>query len=239
MGNCAFENLFVLHGVPTPVPPSVPHSHSPFPNNMHSLIMFIDIDCRHTLTLFRHTRTHRQPHTDCNKYSYLLHCEILFQFTLLLIFSSIMYNMVFITFFFYGTFSHLSLGLLLFYFDLFSSAFIVGFFSLFTLPLPSFLLFNQSICILSSLCKSFLSLSSFSSKSISVSVSYYLFILFNLLGVLTVTIFSNCFFTFPSVSYPSIHLRPHSCYYSFSLSSSATSSCLQLCHATTSRLHLN
>lgn len=57
MGNCAFENLFVLHGVPTPVPPSVPHSHSPFPNNMHSLIMFIDIDCCHTLTLCSNTHT--------------------------------------------------------------------------------------------------------------------------------------------------------------------------------------
>lgn len=58
MVNCAFENLFVLHGVPFPVP----HSHSPFPNNMHSLIMFIGIDCRHTLTLSLDTNTH--AHTD-------------------------------------------------------------------------------------------------------------------------------------------------------------------------------
>lgn len=129
--------------------------------------MFIDIDCRHTLTLFSntHTCTHRHSCTVIAKYSYLLHCEILFQFTLSLIFSSFVYNIVFITFFFYGIFSHLSLGILLFYFDLFSSAFIVGFFSLSLNPFVfnHFSLFHQSICILSSLFNSFLSLPSFSS----------------------------------------------------------------------------
>lgn len=56
-GSCAFENLFVLHGVPFPILPILPTLPTlayptlpyPFPNNMHSLIMFIGFDCCHTL----------------------------------------------------------------------------------------------------------------------------------------------------------------------------------------------